>query len=130
MKNVFVTTQNVKNFMTAMKEAEATAGDPALLVFYGQAGRGKGIKGQVSKLPRAEAEKIEAEASRMKVLDLKPAEPDPVYMTEPDRYEALIEMECREEELSLDDMQFMRYFEKTGLYKTLKDRFEFLREHY
>jgi len=41
MKNIFVHTQNVKNFISAMKESENAAGEPALLVFYGQAGRGK-----------------------------------------------------------------------------------------
>lgn len=41
MKNVFVHTQNVKNFISAMKESEKAKGEPALLVFYGQAGRGK-----------------------------------------------------------------------------------------
>ena len=41
MKNIFVHTQNVKNFIAAMKEADKAAGDSALLVFHGQAGRGK-----------------------------------------------------------------------------------------
>lgn len=41
MKNVFVHTRNVKNFITAMKEAEKVTGEPTLLVFHGQAGRGK-----------------------------------------------------------------------------------------
>ena len=41
MKNVFVHTENVKGFISAMKESERVAGEPALLVFYGQAGRGK-----------------------------------------------------------------------------------------
>lgn len=41
MKNVFVHTQNVKNFISAMTEAEKVGKDPALLMFYGQAGRGK-----------------------------------------------------------------------------------------
>ena len=41
MKNVFVHTQNVKNFISAMREAEKVTGDPVLLAFYGQAGRGK-----------------------------------------------------------------------------------------
>lgn len=41
MKNVFVQTQNVKNFVAAMKEAETVGKDPALLAFVGQAGRGK-----------------------------------------------------------------------------------------
>lgn len=41
MKNVFVQTRNAKNFITAMKETEKAAGEPALLVFFGQAGRGK-----------------------------------------------------------------------------------------
>jgi len=41
MKNVFVHTQNVKNFIAAMKESETVGKDPALLAFIGQAGRGK-----------------------------------------------------------------------------------------
>jgi DNA transposition AAA+ family ATPase len=41
MKNVFVHTQNVKNFIGSMKEAEKATGEPVLLVFHGQAGRGK-----------------------------------------------------------------------------------------
>lgn len=41
MKNIFVQTQNAKNFITAMKEAEGMAGEPVLLAFYGPAGRGK-----------------------------------------------------------------------------------------
>jgi DNA transposition AAA+ family ATPase len=40
MKNVFVHTQNAKNFIGAMKESEK-ANEPQLLAFYGQAGRGK-----------------------------------------------------------------------------------------
>lgn len=40
MKNVFVMTGNVQKFRTAMEEA-VRAVDPALLAFYGQAGRGK-----------------------------------------------------------------------------------------
>jgi len=79
-------------------------------------------------MPRGEAEKIEAEASQMKVLVLKPRIPDPIYMSEADRFEALLERECRGEELGIDEMQFMRYFEKTEVFDRLKDRFEFLRE--
>ena len=79
-------------------------------------------------LPRGEAERIEAEAAKMTVIDLTPKSPDPIYMTEPDRYEALLEMECHGAELSLDDMQFMRYFETTSLYRQLRERMEFLRE--
>ncbi|MBA3028943.1 MAG: ATP-binding protein [Desulfobacteraceae bacterium] len=41
MKNIFVHTQNVKNFIAAMKESENAGKDPALLAFVGQAGRGK-----------------------------------------------------------------------------------------
>lgn len=41
MKNVFVHTANVKNFVSAMKEAGKISGEPALLAFHGQAGRGK-----------------------------------------------------------------------------------------
>ncbi len=41
MKNVFVETRNVQNFLGAMREAEAVQGEPTLLVFHGQAGRGK-----------------------------------------------------------------------------------------
>jgi len=41
MKNVFVQTKNVKAFVGAMRDAERVRNEPALLVFYGQAGRGK-----------------------------------------------------------------------------------------
>lgn len=83
---------------------------------------------KASVLPRAEAELIEAEAGRMEVLELKPRDPDPIYTSEADRYEALLERECKGEEPALDDMQFMRYFEKTRDYADLAERFEFLRE--
>ncbi|MFH1999576.1 MAG: Mu transposase C-terminal domain-containing protein [Planctomycetota bacterium] len=85
-------------------------------------------KDGVAMLPRGEAERIEAEASKMKVLELKPRIPDPIYMSEADRFEALLERECGGEELDLDEMQYMRYFEKTEVYQSLKERFEFLRE--
>ena len=41
MRKVFITTQNVHNFLTAMKAVEKDYEDPAFLVFYGPAGRGK-----------------------------------------------------------------------------------------
>ena len=80
------------------------------------------------KLTQAEAEKIEKDAANMKVLEFKPKAKDPIYMSEADRYEALLERECKGETLELDDMAFMRYFEKTDMYKQLKDRFDFLYE--
>ena len=82
-------------------------------------------------LTQGEAEHIEAEAAKMKVLELKPKTPDPLFITEPDRYEALLEKESKNPDaLSLDDMQFMRYFEKTEIYKEFRDRFEFVREFF
>jgi len=41
MKNVFVHTTNVRNFIDAMKEAEKVASEPVLITFHGEAGRGK-----------------------------------------------------------------------------------------
>ncbi len=41
MRQVFVHTQNVKDFIAPMREAAKAKGEPALLVFHGQAGRGK-----------------------------------------------------------------------------------------
>lgn len=41
MKNVFVHTINVKNFIDAMKEAEKVTAEPVLITFHGEAGRGK-----------------------------------------------------------------------------------------
>ena len=81
-------------------------------------------------MPRGEAEHIEAEAAKIKVLEFKAAAPDPIYMNEPDRYEALLEAECKGRECSLDDLAFLRYFEKTANYKQLQERFTFLRELY
>ena len=87
-------------------------------------------KRETKKLPRGEAERIEAEANNMKVLELKPKQSEPLYLSDSDRYEALLERECGGETLALDEMAFMRYFEKTDVYRGLKDRFEFLRELY
>ena len=87
-------------------------------------------RSEVRRLPRAEAEYIEAEAAKMKVLELRPKEPDPIYLSDSDRYEGLLERECKGESLVLDDMAFMRYFERTDMFRELKDRFEFLRELY
>ncbi|MBN1626421.1 MAG: Mu transposase C-terminal domain-containing protein, partial [Deltaproteobacteria bacterium] len=89
-----------------------------------------GAKSKKTELPRSVAERIEAEASEMKVLEIKPKKKEPVYLSEPDRYEVLLERECKGEDLDLDDMTFMRYFENTGIYKSLESRFEFLRETY
>ena len=41
MKNVFIYTQNVKQFKAAMMDMEKVVSEPVLSVFYGQAGRGK-----------------------------------------------------------------------------------------
>ena len=79
-------------------------------------------------LPRAEAERINAAAAKMKVVELHPKTENPIYMNDPDRYEALMERECAGETLSLDNMVFMRYFEQTDLYKEFKERFDFLQE--
>jgi len=84
--------------------------------------------GGKARLTRGEAERIEAEASAMKVIELKPKRREPVYMSEADRYEDLLERECKGVEMELDDMTFMRYFKGTNLYASLKSRFEFLRE--
>jgi len=81
-------------------------------------------------LPRAEAEQIEREAAKMKVVDLTPRAPEQVWESESDRYEVLLERDCKGDELELDDMAWMRYYEKTKEYKMFKDRFEFLRELY
>lgn len=82
------------------------------------------------RLSRADAERIEAEAAKMKVLEFTPKAAQPLFTSEADRYEALLEAECTGKELPLDDMQFMRYFETTSIYRTLKERFDFLREFY
>jgi putative transposase len=87
-------------------------------------------KSEVGRLPRGEAEKIEAEAARMKVIELKPRKAEQIYVSESDRYEDLLERECKGEALELDDMAFMRYFERTDMWKELSGRFEFLRELY
>lgn len=66
----------------------------------------------------------------MKVVDLTPRAPEQVWESESDRYEVLLERDCKGDELELDDMAWMRYYEKTKEYKMFKDRFEFLRELY
>ena len=81
------------------------------------------------KLPRAEAERIEAEAAKMKVLEFKPRDTAP-YVSDTDHYEDCIERECNGEGLPLEEMEFMRAFEKTQAYRDLEQRFTFLRDLY
>jgi len=129
--------QGIKHKGSLKKATEAIAreyveGAPDLVAIPSTA-QGTGHKAQGKKrkeLPKAEAERIEAEAAEMKVLTLTHKRQEPVYMSEADRYEALLERDCTGEDLTLDEMQFMRYFEGTDIYKTLKDRFEFLRENW
>jgi len=85
-------------------------------------------KGKVLSFTKAEEEKIKADVAKMECSEIKPVVEDPIYMSEPDRYEAYLEAECKGEELALDSMQFMRYFEKTSTFRLLKERFEFLQE--
>ena len=76
---------------------------------------------------QGEAEHIERQAEKMKVLELKPRTVES-FDSEPDRYEAYLERESKDGVLGPDQKKFMRYFESTELYKELADRFEFLRE--
>jgi putative transposase len=80
------------------------------------------------KLPRAEAEHIEAQASRMKVIELKA--PDPIFQSAAAKYEYLIELECSGNNGGLTDDQrsFCRQFEGTQEYKILQNRYDFIRE--
>lgn len=79
-------------------------------------------------MPQGEVERIEAAAAKLVVL--QPRKKEPLYLSEADRYEALIEGEFKGEALELDDMAFMRYFEGTSLFQSLKDRFEMLKEYW
>jgi len=105
---------------------EFVSNAPELIPIPERVAQGTGRKAR--ELPRAEAERIEAEAAQMKVLELKITAPEPLYMNEPDRYEALLEKECKGDTLEAEDTNFMRYFEGTSIYKNLKDRFDFLQE--
>lgn len=78
-------------------------------------------------LPQAEAEWIEAEAAKMKVLEFKPRR---TWVTDADHYEDCLEKECKGEVLPIEDMEFMRAFEQMQEYRDLKGRFEFLREYW
>jgi len=128
----------IKQKRSRKKETEAVArayveNMPSLVVLPERAPelKAESLKLKAPKLlPRAEAEYIEAEAAKMTVLELVPREPDPIYVSDSDRYEALLERDCKGESLVLDDMAFMRYYEKTNEYRTLESRFEFLRELY
>jgi putative transposase len=92
-----------------------------------QGRNGKAIK--VISLPQGEAEHIEAEAARMRVVPVKPKE-QPIFSNEVDRYEWCLKHECVEQVLGPDDVTFMRYFEKTKMFTRFQTRFEFLREQW
>ncbi|MGD8388795.1 MAG: Mu transposase C-terminal domain-containing protein [Desulfobacteraceae bacterium] len=86
-------------------------------------------KAKQKTLPRAEAERIEAEAEKMKVLEIGPRQRR-IYDSEEERYEDLLERECKGEELPLDDMSWMRWFETTEMHARVKERMNFIREFY
>ncbi len=88
------------------------------------------VKSEPAPMPRGEAERIEAEAAKMEVIEFKPKAPEPMPMNDPDRYEMLLKRECKGEELPLDDLQFMRFFEKTTVYRDSKNYFEMMIEHW
>jgi putative transposase len=134
--------EGIKRKKSAKKQTEKVAREwvesaPALVeiperIGHGAEGMAKmvEIRREPGKLTPEEAAQIELEASEMKILEIRPKKKEPIYMSEPDRYEDLLERECKGEELALDDMAFMRYFEKTDMYKQLKVRFDFLYEHF
>jgi len=79
-------------------------------------------------LPQAEAEHIEEEAAKMRVLPF-PA-PEKTWQSDADHYEDCLERECKGEVLPLKEMEFMRAFEQMQEYRDLKGRFEFLRDYW
>lgn len=77
-------------------------------------------------LTREEAERIEKAAGEMQLLELKPKEPNPIFLDDSEKYEFLFERECRGIELSSDNLAFLRRFEKTKSYQMCEDRYRFL----
>ena len=77
-------------------------------------------------LTRAEAEKIEADAARMKVVEFKPR--PKLYQNEIEKYEDLLEAEFKGAELPMDDLTWLRWFETTVDCRLFKNRFDFLKE--
>ncbi|MBA3028945.1 MAG: DDE-type integrase/transposase/recombinase [Desulfobacteraceae bacterium] len=107
---------------------KALESPPALVTLPENTGQPLQIKPETKKITRAEAEHLEAEAARMEIIEFKPKAPERVFIIESDKYEALLERECKGEALDIDAMQFMRYYEKTAEYLEFKERFEFMRE--
>jgi hypothetical protein len=77
---------------------------------------------------KEEAERIEREVAQAAshVVALPAARPR--YESDAEHYEVALERECRGEDLPLEELEFMRAFEKTQAYADLQDRFDFLRE--
>lgn len=92
-------------------------------------GGGNGKLAKVICLPQGEAEHIEREAARMRVVPMKPKE-EPIFTSEIDRFESYLQRECTSNDLSPDEKAFMVYFKKTEAYPRFKDRLDFLKEHF
>ncbi|MFA5105243.1 MAG: Mu transposase C-terminal domain-containing protein [Candidatus Margulisiibacteriota bacterium] len=90
----------------------------------------KALPGGMKYIPltKAEAEKMEVEAKKIKVLEWP--EKRVKWETESERYESYLERECKKETLTLDEMAFMRYYEKTDEYSTFKEHFDLLFEFF
>jgi putative transposase len=129
--------EGIKNKRSLKKQTEAAARAyveqaPALIEIPGgmtapTAAPAANKTRTIARIPRAVAEKIEADAAKMQVVDLKP-KTEPIFDSEAERYEYYMEMEYGSSELTIDQMSWMRYFETTQEYGKFKDRFDFFRE--
>jgi len=81
-------------------------------------------------LGREEAERIEREVATAPSRVVALPSTKPRYESDAEHYEIALERECRGEDLALEEMAFMRAFEKTQAYGELQERFDFLREYY
>jgi putative transposase len=75
-----------------------------------------------------EAERIEREAAKLKVIGLKPKEEPEIALSEPARYEKYLRKELAGENLTIDQMRWMRWYEGTEDFKIYQPRFEMVRE--
>lgn len=79
---------------------------------------------------KEEAERIEREVATAPSRVVALPSVKPRYESDAEHYEIALERECRGEDLPLEEMEFMRAFEKTQAYAELQERFDFLREYY
>lgn len=86
--------------------------------------------GEIERMRREEVklDALQQAAEKQKVIRLKQQETPETFLNDVERYEIYLKMEVEEDDLSIDQLRWMRWYESTKDFKKFEPRFEMLRE--